>query len=168
MSSITHIEIQYPIKWHQTSTSDLIDTHTRRRNQRAKVYEKVYPKCCQRIRHANDILYAKECTFNVPTLELWGGTPLYQVNAVIGDIMIRLKQKGFDVRYLPPDGSFINWKKAVTGDNRKDNVIRYELDELNKQPTPKLIMSQMYTNVSSITAAKANAVLMTHSDHQES
>lgn len=120
------------------STNDLLDTHTKRRNQRVKVYERVYRKCCQRIRHANDILYAKECIFKVPELELWGGTPLYQVNAVIGYIMLRLKQKGFDVRYLPPDSVMIDWKKAVNGDVAfKSDVIRYELDELNTS-VPKL------------------------------
>lgn len=114
------------------NTSDLLDSHIRRRNQRAKICERVYRKCCQRIRHANDVLYAKECLYKVPPVQLWGGVPTYQVPVVVGYIMIRLKQKGFDVRYLPPDGVQISWKKAVSGDTftKFDTTVKYELDEI--------------------------------------
>lgn len=112
-------------------TSDLIDSHAKRKNERAKVYEKVYRKCCQRIRYSNDTLLKKECMFQVPEVQLWDGIPRYQVNAVIGYIMIRLNQKGFKTRYLPPRGILISWKKVVSGDREYDKVVRYELDEIN-------------------------------------
>ncbi len=123
------------------NTSALLDTHTKRRNQRAKIYERVYRKCCQRIRHTNDILYAKECIFNVPEVQLWGGIPRYQVNAVLGYIMLRLKQKGFEVRLFPPNGILINWAKVVSGDTadkaESSFTLRYQLDEVNTA-VPKL------------------------------
>jgi hypothetical protein len=112
-------------------TSDLIDSHAKRKNQRAKVYEKVYRKCCQRIRYSNDTLLKKECMFQVPEVQLWDGIPRYQVNAVISYIMIRLNQKGFKTRYLPPRGIFISWQKVVSGDRGYEKVVRYELDEIN-------------------------------------
>jgi len=118
-------------------TTDLITAHNRRREQRARVYERIYRKCCHRIRYANNVQYVRECYFKVPEVQLWDGVPRYQVNAVIAYIMIRLKQKGFDVRFQPPDGVMINWTRLVAGDQaglvykdlQKERVIRYELDE---------------------------------------
>ena len=115
------------------NTSDLVDSHTRRKNQRAKIYERVYRKCCQRIRYTNDVLYAKECMYKVPEVQLWGGIPNYQVNAVLSYMMLRLKQKGFDVKYVPTDSIYISWERVVAGDSKvavESNIIRYELDEV--------------------------------------
>lgn len=132
----------YPIEdklGEDIDTTELITAHNRRREQRAKVYERIYRKCCHRIRYANDVQYVRECYFQVPEVQLWGGVPRYQINAVIAYIMIRLKQKGFDVRFHPPDGVMINWSRLVAGDsaalsfapseNKGERVIRYELDE---------------------------------------
>jgi hypothetical protein len=123
-------------------TNTLVDTHTRRRNQRAKIYEQMYRKCCQRIRYSNDVLYTKECVFKVPEVQLWGGLPRYQLNGVLAYIMLRLKQKDIDVRFLPPDSLLINWRRAVSGDaamkRDDDNIVRYELDEINTQVPKQL------------------------------
>ena len=125
-------------------TSDLITAHNRRREQRVKVYERIYRKCCHRIRYANDVQYVCECYFKVPEVQLWGGVPRYQINAVVAYMMIRLKQKGFDVRYHPPGGLMINWTRLVAGDQaglvyqdmKKERVIRYELDEDTTKADP--------------------------------
>jgi hypothetical protein len=89
-----------------------MDTLPRDGEQRAKVYERIYRKCCHRIRYANDVQYVKECYFNVPDVQLWGGVPRDQI---IAYIIIRLKQKGFDVNFQSPDGVFINWNRLVAG-----------------------------------------------------
>lgn len=126
-------------------TTDLISAHNKRRQQRAIVYERIYRKCCHRIRYANDVQYVKECYFKVPEVQLWGGVPRYQVNAVLAYIMIRLKQKGIDVHLQPPDGLMINWSRLVSGDEAglayqsvvekpPPREIRYELDEVNTKP----------------------------------
>lgn len=136
-------------------TTDLISAHSRRRQQRAIIYERIYRKCCHRIRYANDVQYVRECYFKVPEVQLWGGVPRYQVNAVLAYIMIRLKQKGFDVRLSPPDGLMINWSRLVAGDQagwsyssmsaaeeKPPREIRYELDEVNTVAKP---LDQMAT-----------------------
>lgn len=113
--------------------SDLVDSHTRRKNQRARIYEQVYRKCCQRIRYTNDVLYSKECVFKVPEVQLWGGIPRYQINAVLTYIMLKLKKEGFDTKFAPPDSIYINWARGVSGDSKytqERNIIRYELDEV--------------------------------------
>ena len=114
-------------------TDQLISAHSKRKEQRSIVYERMYRKCCHRIRYANDVQYAKECFFSVPEVQLWGGIPRYQRNAVIAYIMIRLRQKGFTVRYQPPHGVWVSWRDLVAGapiDFRpKEKVIEYELDE---------------------------------------
>jgi hypothetical protein len=128
-------------------TTDLINAHNKRRQQRALVYERIYRKCCHRIRYANDVQYVSECYFKVPEVQLWGGVPRYQINAVIAYIMIRLKQKGLDVRFQPPDGVMINWSRLVAGDQAglayqdlekksEGRVIRYELDEDTTKAKP--------------------------------
>ena len=127
-------------------TTELITAHNRRREQRARVYERIYRKCCHRVRYANDVQYVRECYFQVPEVQLWGGVPRYKVNAVVSYIMIRLKQKGFDVRFQPPDGVMINWSRLVAGDQAglvyqdlaksEDRVIRYELDEETTKANP--------------------------------
>lgn len=128
-------------------TTDLITAHNKRREQRLQVYERVYRKCCHRIRYANDVQYTKECFFQVPEVQLWGGVPRYQLNAVIAYIMLKLKQKGFDVRYVAPDGVMVNWGRMVAGDQaglvyqslerkQESRVIRYELDEETTSAKP--------------------------------
>lgn len=131
--------------------NELVGTHNKRKEQRTQIYEMMYRKCCHRIRYANDVQYVKECYFKVPEVQLWGGVPRYHLNAVLGYIMIRLKQKGFDVKFMPPDGVLINWGRIVNRDARpatviqkqnhfddlpikpsqppQEKVIRYELDE---------------------------------------
>jgi hypothetical protein len=120
---------------------ELIETHNYRRQRREQVCERIYRKCCNRIRYAKEVQYVRECYFRVPEVQLWGGVPLYQMNQVISYCMIRLKQKGFDVRFQPPDGILINWERAVTGATKlppptEEKVVRYQLDEVTtKAPT---------------------------------
>ncbi len=117
--------------------STLVGTHNKRKEQRQQIYEMVYRKCCHRIRYANDVQYVKECYFRVPEVQLWNGIPKYETKAVIIYIMIKLKQKGLDVKYQPPDGVLVNWQRAVTKESSiKDREIRFTVDEINTATKP--------------------------------
>lgn len=130
------------------NVGDLVGAHNYRREQRAQVYEMMYRKCCSRIRHANDIQYSREVIFYVPEVQLWNGVPRYQINAVIGYIMIKLKQKGFDVKFQAPNAILINWERLVAGqvqlgdmnvgpDGRPlEKEVRFSLDEVKTQMRP--------------------------------
>ena len=115
------------------NVSDLVDVHKKRREQRQQIYEMVYRKCCQRIRYANDVQYVRECSFRVPEIQLWNGIPRYECKAVIAYIMIRLKQKGFDVKFEAPDGIMINWARIVANNHQsgpsKEINLRVGFDE---------------------------------------
>lgn len=115
------------------NVGSLVGAHSKRREQRQQIYEMVYRKCCHRIRYANDVQYVKECIFRVPEVQLWNGVPRYQTNAVISYIMIRLKQKGFDVKFQRPDGVLVNWQRLVSGEKSvpasEQTEIRFKLDE---------------------------------------
>lgn len=112
---------------------ELVSVHAKRRKYRQAIYERFYRKCCERIRYANDVQYVRECFFEVPEIVLWEGIPRYEVSAVIAYIMLRLHDKGFDVRFKPPNGVFVNWTRLVREHGGKTaaetTVVRYELDE---------------------------------------
>jgi hypothetical protein len=126
------------------NVGSLVGAHSKRREQRQQIYEMVYRKCCHRIRYANDVQYVKECLFRVPEVQLWNGVPRYQINAVISYIMIRLKQKGFDVKFRKPDGVMINWERLVNGQSSlpDQNEVRFKFDEDNTTAKP---LDQMAT-----------------------
>lgn len=126
----------------------LVGAHTKRRDQRAQIYELVYRRCCHRIRYANDVQYVKECHFRIPEVQLWNGIPRYHVNAVIAYTMIKLKKKGFDVKHVPPDGIMVNWQRLVgnlaaeslpTFEKSEEKVIRYQLDEVSTAAPDKML-----------------------------
>jgi hypothetical protein len=123
----------------------LVQSHSRRKEQRQQVYEMVYRKCCHRIRYANDVQYVKECYFRVPEIQLWNGIPRYEIKAVIAYVMIKLKQKGFDVKFQPPDGVMVNWERLVAKQAKTANVpaeIRFPVDEITTKAKP---LDQMAT-----------------------
>lgn len=89
----------------------LVTTHNKRKDTRLKVYKTIYSKCCAKIKYINDVLFEKECYFNIPTFR-WG-LPLYQHKAAIGYVMICLRGKGMDVKYLNDNTIYINWSKLI-------------------------------------------------------
>lgn len=134
---------RYPIEdklGEDIDVSELIGAHNYRKERRQQVCERIYRKCCNRIRYAKEVQYVRECYFQVPEVQLWGGVPRYQMNTVIAYCMIKLKQKGFDVRYQPPDGILINWERLVSGAKKvfveEEKVVRYQLDEVNTKAQP--------------------------------
>lgn len=127
------------------NVGELLHTHNKRKEQRQQIYELVYRKCCHRIRYANDVQYVKECYFRVPEVQLWNGIPRYEINTVVAYIMIKLKQKGFDVKYRPPDGILVNWSRLVaqsSGVMPTEKEVRFQVDEIGTAAKP---MDQMAT-----------------------
>lgn len=119
------------------NVGELVHTHNKRKEQRQQIYEMVYRKCCHRIRYANDVQYVKECYFRVPEVQLWNGIPRYEIKAVIAYIMIKLKQKGFDVKYQPPDAVMVNWTRLVSlTASTAEKEIRFQVDEATTTVKP--------------------------------
>lgn len=114
---------------------DLIETHTKKKEARIEIYEQIYEKCCQKIKYINDVLYAKECRFEVPYVR-WG-LPFYHINAVVLYIMIKLRGKGFKVTRIPPNTIYIDWRNIVeTFSNPIE--FRFEMDETTETATPDM------------------------------
>lgn len=122
------------------NVGELVGAHHRRKEQRQQIYEMVYRKCCHRIRYANDVQYVKECFFRVPEVQLWNGIPRYEINSVLSYIMIKLKQKGFDVKYQRPDGVLVNWSRMVANKSlasiSSEKEIRFQVDEIGTAVKP--------------------------------
>ena len=93
------------------NVEDLIVTHNRRKHTRLKIYNKIYTKCCNKIKYINDVLLERECYFSTPGF-VWE-LPLYQHKAALGFVMIKLRGKGFDVKYANNNKIYINWNKLV-------------------------------------------------------
>lgn len=93
--------------------NDLIVTHNKRKDTRLKIYDEIYKKCCNKIKYINDTLLERECYFSIPRFR-WG-LPLYQHKAALGFIMIKLRGKGFDVKFVESyeNSIYINWHKLV-------------------------------------------------------
>jgi hypothetical protein len=91
--------------------NSLVTTHNKRKDTRLKVYKDIYSKCCIKIKYINDVLFERECYFSVPAFR-WG-CPAYQHKAALGYVMICLRGKGMDVRYLNDDTIYINWSKLI-------------------------------------------------------
>lgn len=120
-----------PISTNQKLTDidvdDLITTHNTRKRTRLKVYNEIYSKCCNKIKYINDVLLERECKFTIPRFR-WG-LPLFQHKAALGFVMIRLRGKGFDVKYIDNDKIYINWNKLVESVvNDSYPAIKYSAD----------------------------------------
>lgn len=95
----------------ELNVADLVHTHNKRKNTRLKTYERIYRKCENKIKYINDVLLERETFFNISPFEV--GLPIYQHNAALGFIMIKLRGKGFDVHYADDGSIYINWNKLV-------------------------------------------------------
>lgn len=93
--------------------NQLVTRHNKRKDTRLKIYSDIYAKCCAKIKYINDVLFERECYFNIPNVR-WG-LPLYQHKAALGFVMIRLRGKGMDVHYVNEDTLYINWNKLIEG-----------------------------------------------------
>jgi hypothetical protein len=93
------------------NVENLVITHNRRKDTRLKVYNKIYTKCVNKIKYINDVLLERDCYFSIPHFR-WG-LPFYQHKAALGFIMIKLRGKGFEVKYVNDDAIYINWNKIV-------------------------------------------------------
>lgn len=93
------------------NVSELVTTHNTRKQTRMKTYMEIYSKCCSKIKYVNDVLLKRECIFSIPSVT-WG-LPYYQHKAALGFIMIKLRGKGFNVKYANNDAIYINWEKIV-------------------------------------------------------
>ena len=109
------VDNPYAIKTIHNNTDlnveDLIVTHNKRKSTRLKVYNKIYSKCCNKLKYINDVLLERECYFSTPGFS-WE-LPLYQPKAALGFVMVKLRGKGFDVKYVDNDKIYINWNKLV-------------------------------------------------------
>lgn len=114
---------------------DLIETHTKKKEARLKIYEEIYEKCCQKIYYVNNTLYGKECKFEVPYVR-WG-LPFYHINAVLLYIMIKLRGQGFKVRTLPPNAIHIDWHNILETFSAPMEF-KFEMDEPERTGTPNI------------------------------
>lgn len=104
--------------------TQLVTTHNKRKDTRLKIYSDIYSKCCNKIRYVNDVLFARECYFSIPTVR-WG-LPLYQHKAALGYVMIKLRGKGMEVSYDSDNTLYINWNKLIES-AMNDNYPAYKM-----------------------------------------
>lgn len=93
------------------NVDELVTRHNKRKDTRLKIYSDIYAKCCAKIKYINDVLFERECYFNIPHVR-WG-LPLYQHKAALGFVMIRLRGKGMDVHYVNENTLYISWNKLI-------------------------------------------------------
>ncbi len=114
----------------------LIFTHKKRFTQRQQTYEKIYYKCCAKIKFTNNTLYSKDCNFTVPFVQY--GLPLYHINSCVIYLLLRLNDKGFKVKYEFPNKLFISWEKLVNKHTKDVDLSKVAFQLSKESSVPKL------------------------------
>lgn len=125
------------------SINELHDVHRRKKKNHQVIYQKIYDKCCARIKHANNILFLKECVYNIPTI-LWGH-PLYDMKACACFLILRLRKEGFTVNYSYPNTLQISWHYNEEAEELEDmENLNDSYEENRKVYNDELEKSKVY------------------------
>ena len=115
---------------------DIDDLYEKKREadlRKLEVFNKILLRAHNQIKIASrqNIDY-QFCTFIVP--EVMIGIPKYDVGMCIGYIIDKLKENGFNIKYIHPNMLFISWAHWVPGYVRKEikNKTGKEIDSYGK------------------------------------
>ena len=93
---------------------------------RIKIYNEIYGKCCQRIKHYLD-KNLNTCYYSVPLFKI--GYPLYDVKACTCYLILKIRKAGLDVTYYSPNILYINWENQYLKKRKKKEKIFLELEQ---------------------------------------
>ena len=120
---------------------ELTKMHKRKQQNRIKVYEELLAKCHKKIYEICKGNNVSECIYKVPMYTF--GSPLYNQEAAIAYILLKLRKNSFDVYYEKPNILHISWDKhkqtyfydsdVLLLENQPDKASEV-LSKLNKQP----------------------------------
>lgn len=113
---------------------ELNKVHENRKKQKEEVYKYVYNKICERIKYLNNQLYLKECTYDIPNI-IWG-YPIYDIQACVCYIMVKLRKDEIFVQYIYPRRLYISWDIALKELKKKEinkdiKMITNESEKIN-------------------------------------
>lgn len=87
-----------------------------------KIYEKILGNCNRRVREY--VMKDQRYTFyTIP--EYMPGFPLYDITKCSYFLIKKLKENGFETKFIPPKTIYIHWSfpKKITHDSNKDNTM---------------------------------------------
>jgi hypothetical protein len=120
---------------------ELTKMHKRKQQNRIKIYDELLSKCHKKIYQICKGNNVSECLYKVPMYTF--GSPLYNHEAAIAYIMLKLRKNGFDVVYEKPNIIRVSWDKHKQTYFYDQDVLLLEnepdrakdiLKKLNKQP----------------------------------
>jgi hypothetical protein len=120
---------------------ELTKMHKRKQQNKIKVYDELLSKCHKKIYQICNGNNVSECLYKVPVYTF--GSPLYNQEAAIAYIMLKLRKNGFDVVYEKPNIIRVSWDKHKQTYFYDQDVLLLEnepyrakdiLKKLNKQP----------------------------------
>ena len=87
---------------------ELTKIHKRKQQNRIKVYDEMLTNCHKKI-YAISKNNISNCTYRVPLYKF--GLPLYNQQACIAYIILKLRKNGFDVVFHEPNEIYISWER---------------------------------------------------------
>lgn len=105
--------------------------HDKQEQQKISVYRDILNKCYRNITNMARNGH-KVCWYFVPFIIF--GKPIYNVNACICFIIVKLKKKGFDIKYYQPNILHISWEKKKNQEYDKyllENTVGYAVNIRN-------------------------------------
>lgn len=119
------------------SLSNLYRKRFDREKTRLETYQQIYRKVMNKIMFVNNVYEGTEYLYSVPPFI--SGKPLFDARSCVAFVMVKLKKKGFIVKYVHPNLIYVNWqidpkhfpenkKKQMFIDNEESDD--FELEQL--------------------------------------
>jgi len=119
---------------------ELTKIHKRRQQGKIKIYDEILADCHKKIYNVVKMNDKDECIFKVPSYKF--GLPTFNRDACTAHILIKLRNNGFDAKYVPPDKIHISWKKQKQTYFYDPNVLMIE----NNPQKSKEILQKLNKN----------------------
>ena len=98
---------------------ELTKIHKKKQETKINIFNKILVKCHNKI-HQTVKINKTNCFYKVPPFLF--GSPLYNQDACIAHILMKLKKNGFDVKFKHPNIIFISWEKYNYDNYDKSNI----------------------------------------------
>src|SRR3989344_6327233 len=110
---------------------ELTKIHKRYQQNKIKVYDHILEDCHKKIYNIVKINDKSECNFKVPDYKF--GLPIFNRDACLAYILIKLRKNGFDAKCLPPNQIYISWEKHKQTYFYDQNVLMIENNPSNSK-----------------------------------
>lgn len=109
---------------------ELTKIHKKRQQNRMSIYEDMLEICHKKIFNTSKGNLTS-CVYKVPPFKF--GYPLFNQNACIAFIILKLRRNGFDVYFEKPNRIHVSWEKHKQVDVFDDKILELEKNPRNTE-----------------------------------